>query len=213
MPIESITSFVIASLLLGLSPGPDNFYVLSQSSLHGFRAGLFVTLGLCTGLLVHTSLVAFGVAALIMTSTLAFTILQGIGVVYLIYLAWQSFSASTLITACRNTTSLSALRYYQRGIIMNVTNPKVSLFFLAFLPQFTNPQTGDLALQVLLLGSLFIVVTLLVFGSIALVAASLEAWINHSPKTQLWLHRVVALVFVGLAIKLAMFSLYKETII
>lgn len=199
---ETLSGFVIASFLLGLSPGPDNFYVMSQASLYGVRAGLSVTLGLCTGLLIHTSLVAFGVAAVIMASTLAFTVLQIIGVAYLLYLAWRAFGASMAVPGNGGLNRLSISQYYQRGIIMNVSNPKVGLFFLAFLPQFTNLQQDNLVLQVLCLGTLFIVTTLLVFGGIALLAARLETWLRRSPKAQIILNRIVALVFLGVAIKL-----------
>ena len=95
IPIESLTTFVIASVLLALAPGPDNIFVLTQSSVNGTKAGLSVTLGLCTGLLVHTSAVALGLAALFKTSYAAFTTVKIIGALYLLYLAWQAFRASS----------------------------------------------------------------------------------------------------------------------
>src|SRR5690554_6655222 len=94
MPVEAIVTFVIASALLGIAPGPDNIFVLTQSALYGKKAGVLVTLGLCTGLIVHTTAVAFGVAVIFQTSAVAFTTLKVIGAIYLLFLAWQAFRAS-----------------------------------------------------------------------------------------------------------------------
>jgi threonine/homoserine/homoserine lactone efflux protein len=203
LPIETLAAFFAASILLALAPGPDNIFVLTQSALRGKGPGLVVTLGLCTGLIVHTTAVALGVAVIFQASALAFTALKLFGVGYLLYLAWQAFrAAATKIAAARNG-ELSLGRLYRRGILMNVTNPKVSIFFLAFLPQFADPARGSLTLQLLLLGGVFILATILVFGAIALLAGILGEWLNRSEKSQRVLNRVAGSVFVGLALKLA----------
>jgi threonine/homoserine/homoserine lactone efflux protein len=203
LPIETLAAFFAASILLALAPGPDNIFVLAQSALRGKGPGLVVTLGLCTGLIVHTTAVALGVAVIFQASALAFTALKLFGVGYLLYLAWQAFrAAATKIAAARNG-ELSLGRLYRRGILMNVTNPKVSIFFLAFLPQFADPARGSLTLQLLLLGGVFILATILVFGAIALLAGILGEWLNRSEKSQRVLNRVAGSVFVGLALKLA----------
>lgn len=210
MPIESIITLAIASALLGISPGPDNLFVLTQSVLYGKKSGVLVTLGLCTGLLVHTTAVAFGVAAIFQTSVVAFTVLKVIGALYLLYLAWQAFRAS----ASRFQTPQSPLRsngaLYRRGIIMSVTNPKLSVFFLAFLPQFAAPEYGALAPQIFLLGGVFMGVSLLVFCAIAVLAGELGGWLNNSPRAQVYLHRITGVVFVGLALKLVTVSAHAE---
>jgi len=203
LPLESLITFLIASLLLAMAPGPDNIFVLAQSALYGQRAGILVTAGLCTGLIVHTSAVALGVAALFQASAAAFTALKIIGALYLLYLAWQAFSSSVSAVGNSKANKLSESQLYRRGIIMNVTNPKVSIFFLAFLPQFAVPEHGPVMQQIFLLGLLFIVATLVVFCSIALLAGKLGAWLNRSPKAQIYLNRLAGTVFVGLAIKLA----------
>lgn len=203
IPMETLATFFTASVLLGLAPGPDNIFVLTQSALRGKIAGLLVTLGLCTGLVVHTTAVAFGVAVVFQASALAFTALKLGGAGYLLYLAWHAFRASAERISAGRKNELSYLTLYRRGIIMNVTNPKVSIFFLAFLPQFADPGRGSLTLQMLLLGGVFIVSTILVFGSIALLAGSIGQWLNRSPKTQVIMNRLVGVVFVGLALKLA----------
>jgi threonine/homoserine/homoserine lactone efflux protein len=203
IPIETLATFFMASILLGLAPGPDNIFVLTQSALRGKIAGLLVTLGLCTGLVVHTTAVAFGVAVVFQASALAFTALKLGGAGYLLYLAWHAFRASAERISDGRKNELSYAKLYRRGIIMNVTNPKVSIFFLAFLPQFADPGLGSLTLQMLLLGGVFIVSTILVFGSIALLAGSIGQWLNRSPKTQVIMNRMAGVVFVGLALKLA----------
>jgi threonine/homoserine/homoserine lactone efflux protein len=203
LPGETLAAFFAASVLLALAPGPDNLFVLTQSALRGKGSGLVVTLGLCTGLIVHTTAVALGVAVIFQASALAFTALKLFGAGYLLYLAWQAFRAAATRIQTAGNGELSIGRLYRRGILMNVTNPKVSIFFLAFLPQFADPARGSLTLQLLLLGGVFILATILVFGGIALLAGTLGEWLNRSEKSQRILNRVAGSVFVGLALKLA----------
>jgi len=202
MPIESIITFIFASIVLIISPGPDLIFVITQSAINGSRTGILVTLGLCTGLIAHTSAVAFGVAAILHTSELAFTILKTLGSMYLLYLAWQAFHAhSTKLQAEKNITK-TAFQLYRRGILMNLSNPKVTIFFLAFLPQFFSSENGSIAFQVFILGAIFMVLGLILFIGISLVAGKLGNWLNRSEKAQVYLNRFAALVFVGLALKL-----------
>lgn len=203
IPIETVITFFTAATLLALAPGPDNIFVLTQSALHGRTAGIAVMFGLCTGLIVHSSAVALGVAVIFQTSAVAFSILKFIGAGYLLYLAWQVFRASTEQIQTKQEGQTSHWKLFCRGIIMNITNPKVSIFFLAFLPQFADPSRGPIWIQILLLGGLFIVATILVFGSIALLAGTIGRWINRSDRTQNILNKIAGTVFVGLALKLA----------
>jgi len=203
IPLDTLAIFFVTSLLLGLMPGPDNIFVLTQSVLRGPAAGLMVMIGLCTGLVVHTTAVALGVAAIFQASSLAFTALKLIGAAYLLYLAWQAFRASAAGLVASAERGLSGWQLYRRGILMNVTNPKVSIFFLAFLPQFADPARGPLAIQMLLLGGVFIVATLIVFGGVALLAGSLGQRLLRSAKAQRIITRIAGTVFVALALKLA----------
>ncbi|WP_026076117.1 LysE family translocator [Noviherbaspirillum massiliense] len=203
IPLTALLAFFGTSILLGLAPGPDNIFVLTQSALRGRGAGLLVTLGLCTGLVVHTLTVSFGVAAIFQASTLAFTALKLVGACYLLYLAWQAFHASASGVHLGQRSSLGPWQLYRRGIIMNITNPKVSIFFLAFLPQFADPARGSLTLQMMLLGGLFILATLLVFGAIALLAGLLGQRLSQSARAERIMNRVAGTVFAGLALKLA----------
>ena len=199
----TLTLFCTASVLLALAPGPDNIFVLTQSAIKGRLVGLVVTLGLCTGLLVHTTAVALGVAALFQASALAFNLLKYAGAAYLLYLAWGAFRAGASALLDKADQETSWLRFYLRGIVMNVTNPKVSIFFLAFLPQFTNPAKGSLPLQLIMLGGVFILATLLVFGGIAVLAGWLGQRLRQSERAQLLLNKTAGVIFAGLALKLA----------
>jgi threonine/homoserine/homoserine lactone efflux protein len=201
--LSTLALFTSASVLLALAPGPDNIFVLTQSALKGKLVGIVVTLGLCTGLIVHTSAVALGVAAIFQASALAFNLLKYAGAAYLLYLAWGAFRAGASTLDNLETREISLWRSYLRGIIMNVTNPKVSIFFLAFLPQFTNPANGSLPLQLIVLGLLFILATIVVFGTISLLAGMLGQWLRRSERAQVLLNRIAGVVFAGLAIKLA----------
>jgi threonine/homoserine/homoserine lactone efflux protein len=202
LPIETFSAFFLASALLAIAPGPDNVFVLTQSALHGKLSGLVVVFGLCTGLLFHTTAVAFGVAVIFQASTLAFTLLKVIGAGYLVYLAWQIFRASPEQISMQSDQQKSLGTLYRRGIIMNLTNPKVSIFFLAFLPQFANPVRGPISLQMIALGGIFIIATILVFGAIALIGGTLGVWLNRSERAQRIMNWTAGTIFVGLALKL-----------
>ncbi|SDY26557.1 LysE family translocator [Lysobacter enzymogenes] len=203
MDPQTLAAFFATALFLAVVPGPDNVFVLTQSALRGKRAGLWVVLGLCTGLLVHTGAVALGVAALFERSRLAFDLLKYAGAAYLLYLAWQSLRAPAMTVESGEGERSSAGKLYLRGIVMNVTNPKVSIFFLAFLPQFVDKQAGSVTLQMLALGATFILATALVFGALALSAGAVGQRFARSARAQRWMNRAAAAVFAGLAAKLA----------
>ena len=202
IPEETLSLFFAASVALALAPGPDNIFVLTQSALHGRAAGLHVTLGLCTGLLVHTAAVSLGVAAIFRTSDMAFTGLKSVGAMYLLYLAWQAFRSGAADLEENRDVNLSRRSLYARGVVMNITNPKVAIFFLAFLPQFADPTRGSVTLQTLCFGGVFVVATLLVFVSVALTAGFLGGWLKGSKRAQTAMNRVSGAVFAGMALRL-----------
>ena len=204
IPTDVLLLFISASLALAVAPGPDNLFVLSQSALFGSRSGLLVTLGLCTGLLLHIAAATLGVAAIFQTSPLAFNLLKAVGAAYLVLLAVQAFRAGAAGLEVGAHSGSGARALYFRGIIMNVTNPKVALFFLAFLPQFTDSARGSVALQMLLLGSFFMVSTLLVFGAVACFAGFLGDRLQRSGALQKTLNRVAGAIFIGLSVRLLM---------
>lgn len=199
---NTLIMFITASTALGFAPGPDNIFVLTQSIINGRSAGIKITFGLCTGLLVHTTIVALGVSVIFQTSALAFNALKYCGVAYLLYLAWKAFKASSSRFELNDGTTLTSWQLYRRGIIMNITNPKVSIFFMAFLPQFTNPMGGSITLQLILLGFIFIIITIAVFSLISQLAGTIGKWLSKSGKGERILNIVAGVVFVSLAVKL-----------
>lgn len=207
MSPDLIVTFLLASILLSLVPGPDNLFVLTQSALHGWRSGVFITLGLCTGLIVHTTLVALGVAAIFMVSATAFLVLKLAGAGYLLWLAWQSWRAGAGSVRGEQTSVLSMRQLYLRGILMNLSNPKVAIFFLAFLPQFAQVEAAlPVSSQLFMFGLLFIVVALLVFSGIALLAGLIARGFQRSERARILLNRATAVLFVGLAARLVLAS-------
>ena len=198
---ETIIAFVTASVILSLVPGPDNLFVMSHSALKGWRIGFYTTLGLCTGLIGHTVLVAIGVSVIFQTSAIAFNGLKVIGACYLLYLAWLSVQNKELNLGGtdKNSTNRS---YYLTGVIMNLTNPKVALFFLVFLPQFVNTSNDNVTIQIFLLGLLFILSALCVFTSIAYLASFLENFLKKSKTVNKNLNILAAIVYFTLSINL-----------
>ncbi|UWU19251.1 LysE family translocator (plasmid) [Rhizobium sullae] len=202
LSLDVALSFAAAATVLCWVPGPDNVFVLTLSAIHGRAVGIFVTLGLCAGLVFHTLAVALGVAAIFQTSELAFNGLKFVGACYLVYLAWKAFRAAPE-RLIKGESSVAARGMILRGLVMNVTNPKVAIFFLAFLPQFTSPASGSVVLQVLALGAIFITCAFFSFVTIALLSGSISTWLKGSDKRQLVLNRSAGVVFVCLAAKLA----------
>jgi len=214
--LDTLLAFFGVSLLLGITPGPDNLFVLVQSAQRGWRAGMAVVVGLCAGLVVHTAAVALGLAALFAASATAFTVLKYLGAAYLAWLAWQSLRPRAQASqdgadpdrapSPSERPAASAWRMVGRGMVMNLTNPKVVIFFLAFLPQFANPALGSVAPQIMLLGIVFMLATLLVFGAIAVFSGTFGTLLLRSERAQCWLNRAAGLVFLGLAVRLATIS-------
>lgn len=202
IPYDVCVLFFGTTIALAAVPGPDNVFVLTQSTLHGKVSGLIITLGLASGLMVHTTAAAFGVAVIFQTSQYAFAAVKYAGAAYLLYLAWKAFTAGRTKFeddgAHEPTHSL-----YLRGLIMNIANPKVTIFILAFMPQFIDPANGSIIWQFYQLGTIMFLATITVFGGVALAAGSLGDWIKGSALVQVWLNRLSGFVFVVLALKLA----------
>jgi threonine/homoserine/homoserine lactone efflux protein len=206
MPLDTLSVFFIAAILLGLTPGPDNIFVLTQSLAYGQRSGVMVTLGLCTGLLGHTTMVALGVAAIFAASPTLFQMVKWLGVLYLVYLAWQSWTALPDDSTPKPQLQLSPGKLYLRGVVMNLTNPKVGLFFIAFLPQFVSQGGWPVTFQIVVLGFLFIVSTFIVFGGIAMLAGVYSEKLTHSQSRRRLMNRLVSVVFIMLAFNLMLIA-------
>lgn len=203
---QTILMFVTASTLLALAPGPDILFVLTQSMVKGSRSGIIIALGLCSGLVFHTTAVALGVAVIFQTSLLAFTLLKFVGASYLLYLAYMAFKDSTKSKLNADKAPISLQALYKRGILMNITNPKVSIFFLAFLPQFTNPNMGNVTGQIFILGALFMLCAFIVFALVSLLAGRVGNWFSKTKNGEKILNRIAGTVFTALAVKLALTS-------
>lgn len=200
MTAEVYWAFVGASVLLAIAPGPDNLFVLVQSAVFGPRAGLVIVLGLVSGLVLQTLAAALGVAAVVAASPMLFWGVRVLGAAYLFYLAlmsWRHPVSGDVVS----TGQMSLPQLWRRGLIMNVTNPKVQIFFLAFFPQFVTKglDTAGTACQMVVLGVTFMIATLVVFGSIALLAGSIADRLR-TPRVQFWLNRIAAVLFCALAI-------------
>lgn len=177
MDLSTFLYFLIASMLLTIAPGPDIMYLLAKSLADGARSGINLALGLTTGLIFHTTLVIIGVAAIIQQSPLAFAILKYAGAAYLLYLAWGAFHAQGNLKLNAVNKSGSYFKLYRRGVIMNVLNPKVLLFFLAFLPQFVDLNSDSVSLQIAFLGFIFGLQTLVIFSLVAICAGKVRDYI------------------------------------
>jgi len=171
--MESILiSFSIASFLLALAPGPDNFFVLTFSAKYGKTLGLFTVLGLVSGCFVHTTLVAFGVSALIINNDFLFSMLMYIGAFYLLLIAFKVYKSDNSIKEFEQVDNqIGRFKVFINGFLMNILNPKVLAFFLAFFPTFIFSETINPLIQFYILGGIFMIITLIVFSSIAIFSS------------------------------------------
>lgn len=201
---KRLFSFFLLSLALGIAPGPDIIFVFAQSLVHGWRAGSLVTLGLCTGLVFHVSLAAFGIAAILSRYPRAFRIITYLGAAYLVFLGFGAWRGAGEITVsadgvAASEKALGALALYGRGVIMNVCNPKVMLFFLALMPRFVEPDRGKVVFQFLLLGAVFAIATLIVFNLVAFGGGAISRFLADQPESMAVLERFAAIVMFALA--------------
>jgi len=181
MDIQLILSFLGASVLLALMPGPDNIFVLTESITRGVRHGVAITTGLVSGVFVHTAAAATGLSLVLQNSAVAFQLVKYFGAAYLFYLAiqaWREQRMKVKIEAS-DDASFNFGKLYSTGFFMNVLNPKVSLFFIAFLPQFVSPQGFHPIVQMLILGLIFMVSAWLIFVSIALLAGRSTPYLDN----------------------------------
>ena len=201
MDFEILISFVLATLVLAISPGPDNIFVLMQSIVNGKKYGLATVSGLMTGCLVHTSLVAFGISALIKANENLYFSIKLFGALYLLYLAYQVVrSDGSIHLSSAKAEKKTTMQLFKQGFIMNVLNPKVSIFFLAFFPGFLFSDTISPVVQFYILGLLFMFVSGGVFSGIAILAGTISKTIQHNNVVGIYLKWIQILVFVAIAV-------------
>ena len=198
------SSFIIASVLLTISPGPDILYVMVESISRGAKAGISIALGLCSGLIIHTSAAAFGISILIRQNEWLFLSLKIIGALYLLYLAYLTIRVEWKQTPGAETNDelkRSNWSYFKRGFTMNVVNPKVTLFFLAFLPQFIPDDTPTPFWDTAALGLIFMTQAILIFSTVAILSGRFNAIIrNPSVYRSTLVFKVAVLVFIAFQI-------------
>ena len=202
---HALALFMAAGLALNLTPGPDMLYVAARAAAEGRAAGIASTLGIATGTLVHIALVAFGLTALLAAVPVAYTAVRLAGAAYLVYLGVRTLLRPGGL-AERTLTPASRWAVFRQGVVTNVLNPKVALFFLAFLPQFVDPARGSAGLQVLALGLLFDASGTLVLLAVALGASRAAGRLRRSAGAARWLERATGILFVGLGLRLAVAS-------
>ena len=199
----TLLPFLAAALALNLTPGADMTYVIARSATQGRAAGIAGSFGVAAGSLCHTLLAAFGVAALVAHSATAFLAIKLAGAGYLLFLAWKAIRAGSAAGALKALPAVKLRRVFAEGALTNLLNPKVALFILAFLPQFVDPARGSVALQILILGTIFNFGGTAVNCIVAVSAGAAAGMLRGSERFGRWLNRISALVFVGLALRLA----------
>jgi threonine/homoserine/homoserine lactone efflux protein len=202
---HSLLLFLAAGLALNFTPGPDMLYVAARGASEGRSAGIVSALGIGAGTLVHIALVAFGLAALLTAVPVAYTAVRIAGAIYLVYLGVKALRAHPSL-AVQSLTPASLVAIFRQGIITNVLNPKVALFFLAFLPQFVDPSRGNPALQVVALGLLFDVTGTLVNLAVALGSSRAAARLRRGSRAAGTLQKLTGVLFIGLGLRLAFAS-------
>lgn len=198
----NIWGFISAAVLLTLMPGPDILFVITQSITRGRKAGITFAAGLCTGLIVHTTAVSLGISVLLMSSPVAFLVLKFAGAAYLLYLGIRSFLARRVNHFQLDTKASATGKLYRKGILMNILNPKVILFFLAFFPQFISSTTAHPVPQMLLLGGIFMLQAFLVFSLVAVLADRLARRLMQNPRIALGVNIAEALIYCAIGISI-----------
>ena len=205
--IENFWIFVLAALLLNLTPGNDMLYVAARSTGQGIKAGIISALGIMIGCTVHILLAMVGLSAVIAKSAFVFEIIKYIGAGYLIFLGIKALAATkTKLEINDASKPLSLNKIFWQGVVTNVLNPKVALFFLAFLPQFINIDGTNTGWQILFLGSWFNVQGTLINIIIALLFGKIGTWLNNSPRFLLLQQKITGIVLIALGIKVAITS-------
>ena len=211
--ILDLPLFIVSGILLNIAPGPDSLLIVTRSTQYGWRAGSAAALGIGTGTLIHILAAALGLSALLVASSTAFTIVKLVGAAYLVYagiqLLWQNRKrkfASTQETATehKSTKPLPLRRIFTQGFLTNILNPKVAVFFLAFVPQFIAPEAQNKALAFIILGCIFNFNGMLWCHFLAFSAAYARHKVQLNQTLNLWLNRSIGVLFISFGIKLAL---------
>ena len=200
--MQNISLFIVASFLLALTPGQDFIYIMIRSISQGVRAGFIAIAGLLLGVMFHTIAAATGVAAILLTSSYAFIVIKILGAMYLIYLGVQAFRQKGKQEIKKTDDKASDLKLFKEGMLSSTLNPKLALFFMAFLPQFVSHDTNAFY-NMLLLGLLFILVSLPVLFSVAILSAKFGNILTRNKKVSASIGKVSGIILIALGVRLA----------
>lgn len=202
---SQVTLFGVASIALILTPGPDMLYVIARTIGQGKRAGIVSAFGVCFGILVHTGSAAIGLSALLMTSALAYNIVKYAGAAYLIYLGIRTILSREQDNHFKTPqVGISLAKTFSQGVLSNVLNPKVALFFLAFMPQFVDPSKGEIGLQIVTLGLIFVIMGLCWLVLVALLTSYLGNRLQSNSKWKRFQQWFTGSILVFLGARLAL---------
>ncbi|MEK4228168.1 LysE family translocator [Solibacillus sp. FSL H8-0538] len=202
MDIVVLLSFLGTAILLTVMPGPDILFVIAQSISQNARAGVTTALGLCTGLLVHITAAVVGISAIVYSSATIFTIVKFAGAAYLIYLAIGAIRAPGSSVQFGEKPTIAYGKLYKKGIIMNILNPKVSLFFLALLPQFVR-GTANIPEQMLVLGFIFLVQAFVIFSAVSLLAGRIGKLLSKNRTISNHLTKIEGAIYAVIGVSIA----------
>lgn len=200
---SSLLVFVAAGLLLNITPGPDVLYIVGRSLAQGRIAGVVSALGISTGCLFHVAAAALGLTALVLAVPIAYDVVRYTGAAYLVWLGLRAIVSRSSPLDVQRVEPDRLGRIFRQGMLTNILNPKVALFFLAFLPQFTDPARGSVPLQVTWLGLIFIVNGTVVCVVYAIGASWLGEWLRTRYDVATWLNRAMGGIFISLGVRLA----------
>jgi len=197
--------FISVAIALNVAPGPDVVYILTKTISGGKKIGIASSLGVCTGALFHVVISAIGLSAILYTSAVAFTIVKYVGVAYLLYLAYQAFRSSGLLIEKneKHKSTETTWAAFKQGVLIDILNPKVAIFFMAFLPQFVRDGHGSTPFQLIMLGGIIILIAIVIEAIYVLLADKIANKFREDTRYSIWLDRVVGVVFVSLGLKLA----------
>lgn len=196
--------FILASVAVIATPGQDMILVMSRSLAQGIRAGVVTAAGVSVGLMGHTLLVTLGLGAVLQASATLFTVLKWVGAAYLVYLGVALLRSSSQALDLAQAPRQSLGRLFWNGALSNLSNPKIIVFYLAFLPQFVSPQATQPTLALFLLGTAFAALTFLIKAPVGYFAGRLSGWFQSRPTALAWLYRTSGVVLLGLGVKLAL---------
>jgi len=208
--LPNLPVFLLAALVLLLTPGPAVLYIVARSIDQGRRAGLVSVLSIETGNLVHVLAAALGLSALLLSSALAFSIVKYLGAAYLIYLGLRRLLARDPAQQVAGFQRQSLRRIFRQGVVVAILNPKTALFFLAFLPQFVDPSRGSVTAQLLTLGCLFVLMAMVTDSAYALLAGSAGQWLKGTRSFVRAERYVVGSVYIGLGITAALADTHRQ---